>query len=75
MELDRTTKEQIKHLTWHFMHEILRYLDMVDVHTVDLICDVWEACQNLVDNADYIAYSKQTDTFDLDRMRVPLAHN
>lgn len=69
------TKERIEHSTWDFMHELIRYLDMVDVHTVDLICEVWEACQNLVDNADYTSCSNQTDTLDLERMRVPRARN
>jgi hypothetical protein len=74
-KLHRETQEQIKHLTWDFVHEITLYMNMVDVHTIDLICDVWDACQNLLDTADYIACSKQTDAFDLDRMRVPLDHN
>lgn len=71
---NKETKEQIKHLTWDLMHKIVQGIDdeTVDIHAIDL---VWNACANLLDSADYLACSKQTDTLDLERMRVPRAHN
>lgn len=67
---NRETKEQIKHLTWDFMHGIIQGIDdgTIDIHTIDL---VWNACANLLDTADHVGRPKRTDAFDLDRMKIP----